>query len=150
MTGKSASILALATLAVAAMLLGSLAGCECSYSSASLSEATMCKNIDEQNRPIERADVFPPDFDIIYCSAKLSNAPSNTNTEVKAQWFDNNNQQVFEKTVTTEEGGTGYIYFSLARTATAASWPTGNYAVKLFLDGKEQVTVPFKIQAGTK
>ena len=117
---------------------------------ASLSEATICKSVNLTTMaPIERADVFPPDFDIIYCSAKLSNAPSNTNTEVKAQWFDNNNQQVFEKTVTTEgEGGTGYIYFSLARTATSAPWPTGNYAVKLFVDGKEQVTVPFKIQAG--
>jgi hypothetical protein len=142
----------LVILAVASLPLGSLAGCECgtSYSPASLSEATICKSADTvTGAPIERADVFPPDFDIIYCSAKLSNAPSNTNTEVKAQWFDNNNQQVFEKTVTTEgEGGTGYIYFSLARTATSAPWPTGNYAVKLFVDGKEQVTVPFKIQAG--
>ena len=112
---------------------------------ASLSEATICKSVDSTTmQPIERADVFSPDFDIIYCSAKLSNAPPNT--EVKAQWFDNNNQQLLEKAVTAD--GTRYVAFSIER-ATPASFTTGNYAVKLFLNGKEQVTVPFKIQAVT-
>jgi hypothetical protein len=112
---------------------------------ASLSEATMCKSVNLTTMaPIERADVFPPDFDIIYCSVKLSNAPPNT--EVKAQWFDNNNQQLLEKTVTAD--GTHYIASSITR-ATAAPLTTGNYSVKLFLNGKEQVTVPFKLQAST-
>jgi hypothetical protein len=112
---------------------------------ASLSEATICKSVNLTTMaPIERADVFPPDFNIIYCSVKLSNAPPNT--EVKAQWFDNNNQQLLEKTITAD--GTRYIASSITR-ATAAPFTTGNYAVKLFLNGKEQVTVPFKLQAST-
>jgi hypothetical protein len=112
---------------------------------ASLSEATICKSVNPTTMaPIERADVFPPDFDIIYCSVKLSNAPSNT--QVKVQWFDNNNQQLLEKTVTAD--GTRYIASSITR-ATAAPFTTGNYAVKLFLNDKEQVTVPFTLQAST-
>jgi hypothetical protein len=112
---------------------------------ASLSEATICKSVNLTTMaPIERADVFPPDFDIIYCSVKLSNAPSNT--QVKVQWFDNNNQQLLEKTITAD--GTRYIASSITR-ATAAPFTTGNYSVKLFLNGKEQVTVPFTLQAST-
>ncbi len=112
---------------------------------ASLSEATICKSVNLTTMaPIERADVFPPDFDIIYCSVKLSNAPSNT--QVKVQWFDNNNQQLLEKTITAD--GTRYIASSITR-ATDAPFTTGNYAVKFFLNGKEQVTVPFTLQAST-
>lgn len=123
-----------------------LTGCvKVVYSTASLSEATICKSVNLTTMaPIERADVFPPDFDIIYCSVKLSNAPSNT--QVKVQWFDNNNQQLLEKTITAD--GTRYIASSITR-ATDAPFTTGNYAVKFFLNGKEQVTVPFTLQAST-
>src|SRR4030042_6175902 len=135
-----------AIMVILALVAIPLTGCvKVVYSTASLSEATICKSVNLTTMaPIERADVFPPDFDIIYCSVKLSNAPSNT--QVKVQWFNNNNQQLLEKTITAD--GTRYIASSITR-ATAAPFTTGNYAVKLFLNGKEQVTVPFTLQAST-
>jgi hypothetical protein len=135
-----------AILVILALVAIPLTGCvKVVYSTASLSEATICKSVNLTTMaPIERADVFPPDFDIIYCSVKLSNAPSNT--QVKVQWFDNNNQQLLEKTITAD--GTRYISSSITR-ATAAPFTTGSYAVKLFLNGREQVTVPFTLQAST-
>lgn len=150
MTGKSASILILVALAIAAMLLGSLVGCECgaSYSSAYLSEATMCKSVDAQNRPVDKTDIFSPADPIIYCSVKLSNAPDDT--EVKAVWIivqgefqgqSLTNYTVDEASVTA--GGRKYASFYLSQTK---GFPTGDWAVKLFLDGKEQVAVPFKVQ----
>jgi hypothetical protein len=147
MTGKSASILALA---IAAMLLGSLVGCECetSYSSAYLSEATMCKNVDEENRPVDKTDVFSASDPIIYCSVKLSNAPDDT--EVKAVWTivqgEFQGQSLTNYTadeVSVTAGGTQYAQFSLSQTK---GFPTGDWAVKLFLNGEEQVAVPFKVQ----
>jgi hypothetical protein len=149
MTGKSASILILVALAIAAMLLGSLVGCECaaSYSSAYLSEATMCKSVDAQNRPVDKTDIFSPADPIIYCSVKLSNAPDDT--EVKAQWIyvrgeakDVTNYSLGEAPVTTS--GTRYIKFYYE--PPTKGYVRGDYVAKLFLDGKEQVAVPFKVQ----
>jgi hypothetical protein len=107
-----------------------------------LSEATMCKSIDSTTAvPIEKADVFTPNTPIIYCSVKLSNAPPNT--EVKAQWV-----YVTKNTVLYEdvgmESGTYYLAFQLQPPQNG--WPVGNYVVKLFLNGQEKFTVPFKVQ----
>jgi hypothetical protein len=150
MTGKRVSIVALAALAVASMLLGSLAGCECqaSYSSAYLSEATMCKSVDAHQRPIDKTDIFSANDPKIYCSVKLSNAPDDT--EVKAVWVivqgEFQGQSLTNYTAdeaSVKAGGTKYASFYLSQTK---GFPTGDWAVKLFLNGKEELTVPFKVQ----
>ncbi|MCX6010262.1 MAG: hypothetical protein NTW48_09610 [Chloroflexi bacterium] len=141
----------LVILAVASLLLGSLAGCECSASSASLSEATMCKNVDEEYRPIEKTDVFAPDTPEIFCSFKYSYAPEDT--EIKAQFIyvqgevqEVTNRMIAETSVRTRENS-GYGYFSCP--SPPYGWTRGDYVVKLFVDGKEKLTVPFTVQTGT-
>jgi hypothetical protein len=153
MTGKRVSIVVLAALAVAAMLLGSLAGCECgaSYSSTSLSEATMCKNVDQLNRPIDKTDVFATDTPEIFCSFKYSYAPEDTEIKgqliyVQSETQGQVNYKVSETSIKTKQNS-GYGYFSF--TSPTNGWPKGDYVVKLFVDGKEKLTVPFKVQDGT-
>ena len=58
---------------------------EASPATVSLSEATMTTAVDSDLRPLDTTDVFAPDTPDIHCSAKLSNAPSDT--EVKAEWI---------------------------------------------------------------
>ncbi len=143
MRGKKLFIWAVGLLVLMAMLVTALAGCQGSFSvsTASLSEATMCKSVDPKTaRPIEKADVFAPDTPIIYCSVKLSNAPPDT--EVKAQWVYLTKSKVLYEDVGTESGT---YYLGLKLQAPQSGWPLGDYAVKFFIDGNEKLTVPFKV-----
>ena len=142
----------MAVMALAAVPFVLLSGCagEVSVTTASLSEATMYTSIDPKTQqPLDKGDIYPVDAEAFYCSVKLSNAPADT--AVSAQWFyiqgeetSLNNYLIDETSVTS--GGTGYIGFSLARGSQSPAWPKGDYAVKLFVDGKEKITVPFKVQ----
>ena len=126
----------------------SACGGEVSFTTASLSDPSMAKAVDPNTmESITKSTVFSASDPVIYCSVKLSNAPSDT--EVKSQWIyvkgevaDLNNFQIDETPIKTD--GTRYIAFSLPKPE--AGWPKGDYMVKLFVDGKEQLQVPFKIQ----
>jgi hypothetical protein len=108
----------------------------------------MCKNVDEENLPIEKTDAFAPDTPKIFCSFKFSYAPEDT--EIKGQFIyvqgeaqEATNDTVTELSFRTEQS-TGYANF--ACTSPAKGWPRGDYVVKLFVNGKEKLTVPFKVQ----
>ncbi len=108
----------------------------------------MCKSVDETTmKPIEVADVFAPDTPEIFCSVKLSNAPDDT--EVKAEWIyvsgeaeDLSNYLIDEVSLTAD--GTRHLSFSLIRPD--EGWPRGDYKVVLYVDGKEQLSVPFIVE----
>jgi hypothetical protein len=124
-----------------------LIGCEvgCSVTTASLSEATMCTNVDEDGRPIDATDVFAVDTPEIFCSVKLSHAPPDT--EVKAEWIyvegeaDVTDYFIDDYTLTAD--GTLYLSFSLV---SSDLWPRGDYKVVLYVDGKEKLSVPFTVE----
>jgi hypothetical protein len=82
----------------------------------------------------------------IYCNVKVSDAPSDT--QMKARWLfvkdkDENwyNEQIHEESIIV--GGTTYLNF--APPQKSSEWPIGDYEVKLYLNGEEKATVPFKI-----
>ena len=145
-------ILALAALSMTVLLLLPLTGCKCgaSFSSASLSEGTMCRNINQQtHQPLDKTDTFFPDTAVINCTVKLSNAPADT--EVKTQWTylkgdvpGVTNYQLGEYSVKTD--GTRYISFSLD--APDKGFPKGNYIVTCLVNGKKKMTVPFSVTGG--
>jgi hypothetical protein len=121
--------------------------CEVSFSTAKLGEATMCTKVDEKTKkPVEKTDVFTSDTPEIFCSVKLSSAPSDTN--IKSEWIyvkgeaeDLSDYKIDEFTITTD--GTKYISFSLARPNTG--FPKGEYILKLYLDDEIKLNVPFKV-----
>ncbi len=124
-----------------------LIGCEAQFTTASLSEATMCENVNERMQPIAPTNVFTTDTPEIFCSVKLSNAPSDT--EVKAEWIyvkgeleGVEDHLLADYSVIAE--GTRYLSFSFA--SPDAGWPRGEYEVIFHVDGKEALNVPFTVQ----
>ena len=145
------AILTVAVVTTSLLLAIPLIGCQgevgFTATTASLSEATMAKGIDETtNKPIDKTQVFTPDAPEFFCSAKLSNAPSDT--EIKAEWIYVQGEAegvtdylIYEDTVTTE--GTRYLGFSLT---SDTLWPRGAYKAVLYVDGEESLSVPFTVE----
>ena len=132
---------------VVASLLSAISLTACEVTTASLSEATMCLSVDSDMRPLNATDIFATDTPEIFCSVKLSSAPSDT--EVKAEWIyiqgeleGTQNYLIDDYTLTAE--GTTYLGFSL--TEPDAGWPTGEYKVILYVDEEEKLSVPFTVQ----
>ena len=132
---------------VVASLLFAISLTACEVTTASLSEATMCLSVDSDMRPVDATDIFATDTPEIFCSVKLSSAPSDT--DVKAEWIyvqgeleGTENYLIDDYTLTAE--GTVYLGFSL--TEPDAGWPIGEYKVVLYVDGEEKLSVPFTVQ----
>ncbi|HUT97210.1 MAG TPA: hypothetical protein VMW60_03715 [Dehalococcoidales bacterium] len=117
----------------------------CSFTTASLSEATMCTGVDENEQPLDSTDVFSFDTPEIFCSVKLSNAPSET--VVKAEWvYVEGEAGVTDYLLGEYElpaDGTRYLGFSFSPDG---NWPRGDYKVVLYVDGKEKLSVPFTVE----
>ena len=145
----------IAALALIITLISPLTGCATNgvsfptaSPSLSLSQATTCESVNpETEEPVGKTDTFSPDTPEIFCSVKLSNAPSNT--AISAEW----------RYVQTEAGGENYLlidtwnriaegtrYISASITRPGAGWPEGNYQLHLSLNGQEASTVSFKVQ----
>lgn len=145
---KRKSLLVMALALTLGLLAFPLVSCgEVSFTTARLSEITMAKSIDEAYKPIEKADVFSVDTPEIFLSAKFSNAPSDT--EVSGEWIYVSGEVAGLENYTIDTAsvnvsGTDYLYFSMPMPK--AGWPRGDYKVVLSIDGKEQATVPFKVQ----
>jgi hypothetical protein len=115
---------------------------------ASLSEATICRSIDSQTaKPVEPAGVFPPDAQAIHCSVKLSDATSDT--EIVARWVyirgeakDIINTVQYEE-IKTESEST-YLAFSMPRPETG--FVKGTYVVRLYIYDIQQFSVPFTVE----
>jgi hypothetical protein len=114
---------------------------------ATLSQPTMSRHVNKITaQPDQPTDNFTPTTPEIFCSVKLSNAPADT--EVKAKWVylggeaeDMANQVLYESEGKFE--GPRYLSFSLTYDT---AWPRGDYEVVLYLNGKEQLRVPFTVQ----
>lgn len=136
----------LVTSLLSALILLSV-GCEVSFTTAKLSEATMALGVTDDNKPVNATTVFSPDTEEIFCSVKLSNAPDHT--EVTSVWVyvggeaeGLTNYEIDSYSTATE--GTRYINFSLPRSDTG--FPKGDYKLVLYVDGKESVVLPFTVR----
>jgi hypothetical protein len=125
-------------------------GCqgEVNFSTAKLSDAVTCKSVDQTTmKPLDKTDVFSPDVPEISCSVKLSNAPEDT--QVVGEWIyvkgdveGLTDHKIADYSLKAD--GTKYLSFSLSRPD--AGFPKGEYACKLYLNGKERISVPFKVE----
>ncbi len=113
----------------------------------SLSQPTMSRHVNKTTaQPTEPTDNFTPNTPEIYCSVYLSKAPPDT--KVKAEWIyiggegsDTANQVLNE--TEGEFNGPRYLSFSLTNDT---PWSKGQYEVVLYLNGQEQLRVPFTVQ----
>ena len=137
-------------LAAAGIILATVpaAGCsgEVSFTTASLSDATMALGVDEDARPVNPTNEFEVDTPEIFCSVELSNAPHDT--EVTAEWIyvegevaDVTNHVIDSYTLVTD--GNRHLTFSIERPDNG--WPVGDYRLVLYVDGTEETSVDFTV-----
>jgi len=129
------------------VVLGFVTGCEVKVTTAKLSDARMCLSVDPATKkPVELADVFRPDTPEITCSVKLSSAPE---TNITARWIyvqgevkDLKDHLITEYSLVAD--GTRYLSFAMEKPDNG--FPRGEYKVVLLMDGKEKLSVPFKVE----
>jgi hypothetical protein len=123
---------------------------ETTPSAAILSDATMCTSLDLlTNKPLDKIDVFPNDISKIFCSVKVNKG--DFNTAIKARWtyVSGELENMKDKTIyepTAKAEGREYISFSIGMQP-GKQLPIGQYNIALFVEGKEQVNVPFTVVA---
>jgi len=130
---------------VLALTLGMGCETEVSVSTAKLSNIAMASEVNEATKePVTITDTFYPNSEIIYCTAKLENAPPGT--KIKYVWYYTEPEEDIEITSwegEATEGGSSYIYCYLTRPD--QGWPLGQYMVKVYLDNKEVGNATFKV-----
>jgi hypothetical protein len=144
---RNLSLMLVASLLSALILLAIGCGGQASFTTAKLSEATMAMGVTDDSKPVNPTTVFSPDTEEIFCSVKLSNAPDKT--QVTSVWIyvggeveDLTNYEIDNYSVITE--GTRYINFSLPRGDN--NFPKGDYKLVLYLEGEESVALPFTVE----
>jgi len=101
-----------------------------SASGAYLEDVFMTNSIDAQGMPGGVVEAYLPDADMLYVSAKLRNAPNNT--QIKFVWtYVTENQLIDEIVVDSGDIADRYVYSNLEPTATL---PEGDYMVEIFLN----------------
>ena len=128
-------------MAVAALLLASLACNALVGGPLSLTNAHMASDVDDT----KQSSVYSPSDPTFYCFFDLSNAPDSTVvkgvwTLVSAEGYDSNSE-IDSAEIT---GGDNTYYFSLDRSGDA--WPVGTYKIELYLNGSLVQTVEFEVQ----
>jgi hypothetical protein len=121
---------------------------EAAGSSAVLSDATICTSIDiTTGKPLDRMEVVPNNAAILYCSVKVSNADFGTILKARWVYLKGELEGLQGRTIgegVTKAEGSEYISYSISR-AEGKGFPIGEYDVKLFVDDKEQLIMPFKV-----
>jgi len=116
---------------------------------ATLSEITTAAVVDAQGQAmgVARED-FTADTPRIYLSARVNNAP--VDTQITAGWLffkDGNNIEVnrplYDDSITVK----GTRYFSFGRPAPSGSWEPGQYIIQIRVNGKEYANARFKVKA---
>ncbi|MCX6005489.1 MAG: hypothetical protein NT082_07455 [Chloroflexi bacterium] len=121
---------------------------EAAGSAATFSEPVICTCIDEDtNKPLDKLDTLPNNAGMIFCTAKMQGAEFGT--VIKANWIyvKGEMQGVTDKVFaggSLKTEGLDYVAFAVSPKA-GTRFPIGEYAVKLLVDDKEQLSVPFKV-----
>ena len=121
-------------------------GCEeqTGFASDNLREVTMASRV-ENALPLDNTNIFTTDTLVIYCSFQL--VKTSPDTDVTAEWFYMDRESDTEFFIDSwTETATGPIYLSMYILQPTQGWPIGDYKVILYVDGKKEVTVPFKVE----
>ncbi len=132
-------------IAVAAVLAVFAVGCSVSVSTAKIEDAIMTTSINAEGKPGDEVVSFPADAAVLYTSAKLMNAPDNT--QIRIEWtYVTGNQLIDSIVLDSGNIASRYIYSNLEPTQ---ALPEGDYQVQYFVDSREEpdATVKFVVVA---
>lgn len=112
-----------------------------------ISEATLARHIDSQNRSIDTTNIFRMDDESIYCSFKLDGVKRTTNLTVECVLLESDYSDIppiiwFRKTFTSLRSG--YSTFMIPRPSKL--FPRGNHQAILYLDDKKEAVLPFRVE----
>ena len=109
-------------------------GCSFNFSTAKVEDAFMTDTIDSEGVPGAAVASFPADTEILYASAKLLNAPDNT--QILVVWtYVTGGEQVAQVVIDSGDAANRYIYSSLEPTVLL---PSGDYKVEFFVEDREE------------
>jgi hypothetical protein len=111
-------------------------------STASLSDAAICKSFNQSTGPSDTTSSFARNDPWVICAVKVSDAPSNT--KVKAAFFYEGSERHSE---TLYVQGTKWLGYTLKPdNLNVTRFQTGSYSVKLYLNGEEKTNLAFKVE----
>ncbi len=112
----------------------------CSVSTASLSDVRLCAGVNSSSECDADKSTFPEDVSVIYCSAKVKNAPSNTKVTFTWKY---ESESLGSADVETSSGIVYSTYKSPGRTL-----KPGKYSVtaKINTDNSDPVTKNFTVE----
>lgn len=124
---------------------------EATAPAAILSEAAICTSTDlDTEKPLDKFETLPDNAGRIYCCVKVEDA--DFDASIKAVWvyLEGEMQGAQGKTVAESSArveGRNYVSFSISP-ASGKKFPIGNYLVRLYVEDKEALSVPFKVVDG--
>lgn len=127
--------------------------CNVSYSSASVTDATLTKEVNANKEAVGSTNTFEADVPVIHCVVKLAHAPEDT--KLKARWSVVKvvGQEPNSKIVDTDIDSVGKNnIFDFTFTPPPAGMPAGEYKVDIYLnpqagkDEKPAKTLPFTVK----
>lgn len=135
-------------LALVAVLAFSLAACggRVSLTTATIKSAELAEDVDADYNPVGVTDRYSPDAPSFHCVVSVANAPEDT--AVRAVWIavdatSTPNYVIDEATIRVS--GTRRVHFHLDRGE--PPWPEGAYKVEIYLNGKLDRTLDFRVKA---
>ena len=129
--------------ALAAVLAIFTVGCSFNISTAKITDAIMTDSIDENGMPGNTMTSFSSDASIIYTSAKILNAPDNT--QIRIVWiYATSGEQFNEVKLDSGDISDRYIYSSFEP---STLMPSGDYQVKYYIEDRSEpdATVNFTV-----
>lgn len=113
------------------------------FTTAKLANAAMASKIDTSTmKAITLSGTFSPQTEVIYVTAILQNAPSDT--VITATWhYVTKNVEIATVDITSTETNQ-YISFSMSKPTNG--FPTGDYKVDLYIDAKLAKTLEFNVK----
>ena len=112
-----------------------------------VSEMAIFTYKDKEKKEVNATGAFPVDTSEINFTARIYNAP--TNTEMNIQWIIASSDEAGVDNYLMKENKytiTGTDELTVILTRGKDNFPKGNYVVKLLLDAQEKAAVPFRVQ----
>lgn len=115
-----------------------------------IGRVTITDKIDiETYQPLLSKDIFNDNVPVIYTTAEVGDAPENT--KIKIVWYYQGikGQEILVNSKEHVITGPNNMLFEITKPETKP-WPIGRYEVRIYVDGKENLSVPFTILKGDK
>lgn len=110
-----------------------------------IGKVVMADNVNPETFQSEHSnDIFDSQTPLIFTTAEVGDAPKNTS--IKAAWYylglkDEELEVNSEEKIIT---GPNNLVFTIQKPANAP-WPAGRYEIRIYVNGKENLSVPFTI-----